>query len=120
MATDLVNAPVRLRIVREFLASLDRRFPEGIPLAYSAAIRHELEPLVHAAMTETRAGDEAMPTLDEYFKAEYAEGKIDHWVRAHVFEDVVEIYIHPHGRDGRTTPPLIVEGNSVRLKYPPA
>jgi hypothetical protein len=111
------TAPVRLRIIREFLAGLDRRFPAGIPLEYSAAIRHELEPLVHAAIDETAEAEHALP-LERYFKAEYAEGKIDHVVRASVHDDVVEIYIHPSGRDGRTTPTLIVEGNYVRPKYP--
>jgi hypothetical protein len=54
------------------------------------------------------------PTLQEYFAKEFAEGKIDHVVRAHVHAGVVEIYIHPHGRDGVTTSTLIVEGNRVR------
>jgi hypothetical protein len=118
MATDLVNAPVRLRIIREFLDGLDQRFPEGIPLQYSAAIRHELEPIVHAAIIETAIEQGRAIVLEQYLKAEYDEGKIDHIVRAHVFNGVVEIYIHPHGRDGRTSPMLIVEGNSVRPKYP--
>jgi hypothetical protein len=56
-------------------------------------------------------------TLQEYFATEFAEGKVDHWCRAHVHAGVVEIYIHPHGRDGQTTPALVVEGNAVRPKY---
>jgi hypothetical protein len=56
-------------------------------------------------------------TLQEYFAAEFADGKIDHWCRAHVHAGVVEIYIQPHGRDGQTTPLLVVEGNAVRPKY---
>ena len=46
------SAQLRLQHVREFLAAVDRHFPEGIPLEYSAAIRHELEPLVVAAQLE--------------------------------------------------------------------
>jgi hypothetical protein len=57
-------------------------------------------------------------TLQEYFTREYAQLKIDHIVRASVFNGVVEIYIHPLGRDGQTTPVLIVEGNTVRPKFP--
>ena len=47
-----MNAAIRLRHVREFLERLDRRFPEGIPLEYSAAIRAELAPLISAAQLE--------------------------------------------------------------------
>jgi hypothetical protein len=46
------SAATRLRHVREFLAALDRHFPQGIPLEYSAAIREELAPLVAAAQIE--------------------------------------------------------------------
>jgi hypothetical protein len=55
-------------------------------------------------------------TLEEYLKHEYAEGKIDFSMRASVFEGVVEVYIHPTGKSGNTTPTLIVEGDSVRPK----
>jgi hypothetical protein len=47
-----LTAQLRLLHVREFLAAVDRHFPEGIPLEYSAAIRHELEPIVVAAQLE--------------------------------------------------------------------
>jgi hypothetical protein len=46
------SALARLRHVRAFLAAVDQHFPEGIPLAYSAAIRAELEPLERAAAFE--------------------------------------------------------------------
>jgi hypothetical protein len=46
------SAATRLRHVRQFLAALDRRFPQGIPLEYSAAIREELAPLVADAQLE--------------------------------------------------------------------
>ena len=55
-------------------------------------------------------------TLEEYFKTEYADGKIDHWLRAHVHDGVVEIYIHPYGKNGNTTPMLVVSGNTVAEK----
>jgi hypothetical protein len=57
-------------------------------------------------------------TLEAYFRAEFGEGKIDHALRAHVADGEVLIYIHPDGRDGRTTPLLVVEGNTVRAKFP--
>jgi hypothetical protein len=47
-----VNAQLRLACVRRFLERLDKRFPEGIPLEYSAAIREELAPLVLDAQLE--------------------------------------------------------------------
>jgi hypothetical protein len=53
-------------------------------------------------------------TLEDYIKREYAEGKIDFRFRASVYAGVVEIYVHPLGKDGTTTPSLIVEGNTVR------
>lgn len=53
-------------------------------------------------------------TLEEYLKYEFAGGKIDFSLRTHVYEGRVEIYIHPTGRDGNTTPTLVVEGNTVR------
>jgi hypothetical protein len=55
-------------------------------------------------------------TLEDYFKYEYGGGKIDHTLRASVYNGVVEIYIHPSGKNGNTTPSLLVEGNTVRLK----
>lgn len=55
-------------------------------------------------------------TLEDYFKYEYADGKIDFSLRIHVWEGVVEVYIHPAGKDGTTTPLLIVEGDTVRPK----
>jgi hypothetical protein len=107
--TVAVDARSRLRCVRDFLEALDQRFPEGIALEISAAVREELEPLERAAAEHL--------TLEEYFQAEYADGKIDHWARASVFDGRVEIYIHPYNKSGRTTPTLIVEGNSVRPKF---
>jgi hypothetical protein len=55
-------------------------------------------------------------TLEDYIKFEFAAGKIDFAFRAHVYQGVVEIYIHPAGKDGTTTPTLIVEGDTVREK----
>jgi hypothetical protein len=54
-------------------------------------------------------------TLEDYFKHELADGTIDFSLRASVFNGVVELYIHPTGRNGATTPSLIVTGNTVRL-----
>lgn len=56
-------------------------------------------------------------TLEDYFKSEFANGAIDFLLRAHVWNGVVEIYIHPSGRDGSTTPTLIVDGDFVRPKF---
>lgn len=53
-------------------------------------------------------------TLEDYFSYEYAQGKIDFSLRVSVY-DGVRIYIHPTGKDGTTTPTLVVEGNTVRL-----
>lgn len=52
-------------------------------------------------------------TLEEYLKQEYAEGKIDFVFRAHVYEGRVSIYIHPAGKDGVTTPSVLVRGNEI-------
>ena len=61
-----------------------------------------------------------MMTLEEFIKSEYAGGKIDFRFRAHVHEGVVEIfYVHPLGKDGNTTPTMIVTGNSVAEKPQP-
>lgn len=54
-------------------------------------------------------------TLEDYLKLEYAEGKIDFSMRAAVYNGVVVVYIHPSGRDGSTTPSLLVTGNTVQL-----
>lgn len=54
-------------------------------------------------------------TLEEYFRYEAAEGKIDFSLRASCYDEV-EVYIHPTGRDGKTTPSLVVKGNTVQLK----
>lgn len=54
-------------------------------------------------------------TLEDYFRSEYAGGKIDFSLRAHVWEHGVTIYIHPTDKDGMTTPSLTVVGNAVRL-----
>lgn len=54
-------------------------------------------------------------TLEDYIKQEYAEGKIDFAFRAHVWDGKVTIYIHPQGKDGRTTPSVQVIGNTVEL-----
>jgi hypothetical protein len=54
--------------------------------------------------------------LEQYLKREYAEGKIDFQFRAHVSPDgVVEIYIHPVGKNGMTTPSLVITGDVVSL-----
>ena len=55
-------------------------------------------------------------TLEDYLKYELADGKIDFSLRAHYDGAHVEVYIHPTGRDGTTTPPLVVVGNTVHLK----
>lgn len=56
-------------------------------------------------------------TLEEYFRYELAQGKIDFTLRASTFAGgPVECYIRPTGRDGTTTPSLMVEGNTVRLR----
>lgn len=54
-------------------------------------------------------------TLEDYFRFEYANGAIDFSLRALVSKEGVMIYIHPSGKDGTTTPTLVVEGNHVRL-----
>jgi len=55
-------------------------------------------------------------TLEDYIKKEYTEGKIDFTFRASVYNGVVEIYIHPLGKDGNTTPSLIVTGDRIQEK----
>lgn len=58
-------------------------------------------------------------TLEEYLRYELSEGKIDFRFRAASYDGgPVEIYIHPDGKAGKTTPLLIVEGNTVRPKWP--
>jgi hypothetical protein len=59
-----------------------------------------------------------MRTLEEYFKSECAKGTLDFALRATLVDGVVSLYIHPAGRHGDTTPTLIVEGDSVRQKFP--
>lgn len=60
-------------------------------------------------------------TLEDYFRHEVAQGKIDFTVRAAVYGDSpVEIYIHPTGRDGLTTASLIVVGDTVHVKHQPS
>jgi ribosomal protein S27AE len=59
-----------------------------------------------------------MRTLEEYFKSECAKGTLDFALRATLVDGVVSLYIHPAGRHGDTTPTLIVEGDSVRPKFP--
>jgi hypothetical protein len=55
-------------------------------------------------------------TLEEFIKSEYEAGKIDFTFRASVYDGEVNIYIHPLGKDGNTTPTLIVSGDTVREK----
>lgn len=56
-------------------------------------------------------------TLEQYLRHELANGAIDFTFRATSFNGgPVEIYIHPLNRDGRTTPTLLVEGDTVREK----
>ena len=57
-------------------------------------------------------------TLQEYFQLEHDAGKIDFALRAHCWEGEVQIYIHPAGKDGITTPTLVVTGNTVTPKFP--
>lgn len=54
-------------------------------------------------------------TLEEYIKAEVAEGKIDFTFRASVYDGKVVIYIHPANASGMTTPSVRVVGNEVQL-----
>ena len=48
-------------------------------------------------------------TFEDYLKQEYAEGKIDFSLRF----DGRSFYIHPTGKNGSTTPNLLVKGNTV-------
>lgn len=54
-------------------------------------------------------------TLEDYFRAEYGEGKIDFSLRVHCSGPIVTVYVHPSGKDGRTTPTLLVSGNTVSV-----
>lgn len=54
-------------------------------------------------------------TLEQYFKKELADGKIEFRLRATDSGDGVDIYIHPSDRDGATTPNLRVQGNSISM-----
>jgi hypothetical protein len=60
-------------------------------------------------------------TLEEFLRNEVREGKIDFRLRASVNESgdggdaEVRIYVHPLGRDGATTPTLVVAGDTVSL-----
>jgi hypothetical protein len=55
-------------------------------------------------------------TLEDYLRAEYQGGKIDFSLRINVCHGpVVTIYIHPTGKDGTTTPTLLVSGNEVNV-----
>jgi hypothetical protein len=50
---------LRLAHVREFLALVDRHFPDGVPLGIAHAIAQELRPLeraAHLAMEQRRLG----------------------------------------------------------------
>lgn len=59
-------------------------------------------------------------TLEDYFRMEYlsdpALPKIDYTARINVLDSGVEVYIHPSNRSGNTTPTLLVNGNTVRIK----
>lgn len=56
-------------------------------------------------------------TLEDYLLYEFAKGKIDFSMRVSAYAGYpTEFYIHPTGKDGTTTPTLIVEGNTVRIK----
>lgn len=55
-------------------------------------------------------------TLEDYLRAEYADGKIDFSMRiATCHGPVVTVYIHPAGKSGNTTPTLLVSGNEVSV-----
>lgn len=55
-------------------------------------------------------------TLEEYLKAEYQKGAIDHALRAHVDESgSVSFYIHPLNVSGNTVD-YVVAGNSLTVK----
>jgi len=69
------SAQLRLQHVREFLAAVDRHFPDGIPIEYSAAIRHELEPLVVGAQLELLEMDLAELVAGEVSLAQLLEAK---------------------------------------------
>lgn len=51
--------------------------------------------------------------LEEYFKREGAEGKIDFILRAETWDGVTRFYVHPMNRDGLTTPNLQVVGDQI-------
>lgn len=52
-------------------------------------------------------------TLEDYIKLEFAEGKIDHTIRAQVNQNgSVAFYIHPSGKPGRTVD-FVVRGNEL-------
>lgn len=58
-------------------------------------------------------------TLEEYFRFEYGSEptpKIDFTLRIALTDKGVEFYIHPSGRDGTTTPMLLVNGDTVTEK----
>lgn len=62
-----------------------------------------------------------MFNLEEYLEKEFNEGKIDFLFRAHIWQATelqkqVEIYIHPMGRNGMTSPQLVVKGNTLSEK----
>jgi hypothetical protein len=55
--------------------------------------------------------------LEAYLRHELSEGKIDFVFRASSFDgSPVEIYIHPIGRHGMTTPSLVVRCNALSVK----
>lgn len=52
-------------------------------------------------------------TLEEYFKHEAAEGKIDYHLRCECWDGKVHFYVHPLGRDGLTTPNLQIVDDHI-------
>lgn len=52
-------------------------------------------------------------TLEQYFKSEFEQGKIDHAIRANVDSTgLVTFYIHPASKSGKTCD-YVVRGNDL-------
>lgn len=57
-------------------------------------------------------------TFEQFLRDAFEKhGIIDFSLRAAAYPGYpVEIYLHPSNRDGDTTPPMIVDGNTLRRK----
>ncbi len=54
-------------------------------------------------------------TLEQFFRDAAADSVHNDFRLVVAVHDKVTIYIHPLGRNGDTTPSLVVDGNTVRL-----